>query len=200
MQKLTSILIVFLFYLVCDLNAGDKNKIFNDLIDKIENAQRFKIIYSSEYSSEKNASIYIEKGNKYRIDLGNRMIACDSVTVWNYDIEKKKVTITNYENFDGQISIPNLFLNLKKNYKPISLKKKHSSKNEAGIFILLLKSEKDQSEIELALDKNYKVKRMSFQSDGFTQSWKIISLHFNPLQVQSIKLESIDDFEIIDLR
>ena len=208
MQKLNSLLFTFLIIFINTLNAADKYVIFNELINKIDDSKRLKVEYFNDNlsdnlsgnSGDNIGSIYIEKSNKYRIDLGQRIIASDGKTVWNYDLKNQKVIITNFENDEGQISIPNILMNLKNNYKPHTLKKNHHSSGAENIWMLELVSKADGSKIELILNKNHKLRHITFSSEEFVQSWEIKSLHFNPPRLNVLKLSDDSKFDIIDLR
>ena len=200
MQKLINILIIFFIILTITLNAADKYDIFNDLINKIDDSKRLKVEYFDDNLSDNIGSVYIEKNNNYRINLGQRIIASDGKTVWNYDLNNQKVIITNFENDEGQISIPNILMNLKNNYKPHSLKKNHHSAGAENIWILELVSKADGSKIELILNNNHKLRHITFSSEEFVQSWEIKSLHFNPPRLNVLKLSDDSKFDIIDLR
>jgi Outer membrane lipoprotein carrier protein LolA len=204
MQKLNNILIIFFIIFIPTLNAADKYNVFNELIIKIDTSKRLKVDYFddnlTDNSSDNIGSIYIEKNNKFRIKIGQRIIASDGKTVWNYDLKNKKLIITNFENDEGQISIPNILMNLKNNYKPHSLKKNHHSSGAGIIWILELISKVDGSKIEFILDKNHKLKNITFSSEEFIQSWKIKSLHFDPPKLKILKLSDDSEFDIIDLR
>jgi len=83
--------------------------------DKYESISDAKATFSQSYkgssgkSQSASGTIYIKKGNKYRIETGGQIIITDGTTSWTYSPKKKQVVIDNYKE-DGSSFSPNKFL------------------------------------------------------------------------------------------
>jgi outer membrane lipoprotein carrier protein len=116
MMKIVKYLpVLFLIIVVNVTYAQDAQEIIKNVQSKynsIKDAQATfsqSVRYSSGSNQSSSGTIYIQKGDKYRIESKNEVIVTDGVTSWSYSKKKRQVVIDNYKN-DGNTFSPNKFL------------------------------------------------------------------------------------------
>ena len=123
MLKLSSLFIIFSSFLF----AIDKNSAHKELKDKFSNLKTLAINYVNSYNPDIRGEIIAEKGNKYIISLGDRIITSDGKVVWNYSISQKTVMVSNFKELNS-VSIESIFFKELNESKAQSLKSVSSSR------------------------------------------------------------------------
>lgn len=154
----------------------------------------------SQVSESYNAisgKFYFAKENKYRIELPHNIIISDGQSIWNHDISRKKVIISNIDEDPLAFSLRQYIYEYPSKCKITEEKKKDG-------YLLFL----DASDTDL----NFKSAKLWVTSNYLIQKILVIDFADNPftLQFSNIKLlNSIDDsffefnkkdIKIIDLR
>ncbi len=100
-----SILIAFLFFLHNVSTAQEKAE---DIVNKIrqtyEKLESLKGEFEQEFTwalagetQVLNGTLYLKKGDRYRVETPNQMIITDGKTVWTYSLDKNQVFVDNLE-------------------------------------------------------------------------------------------------------
>lgn len=202
MQKLIKILI-YLLLAFNFLYSQDKNSVFNSLVKEFKDINSIYIEYKSLDIPNLSGSILAKKGNYYKITTNDRLIVCDSKTIWNYSLIDKNVIISNVKNLSSA-SLENVFFQLIDNYEPTDLNKVTNSKG-LTFFELYLKS-KDNStttfdKIILILNSKNKIEEIKLYEKFRNTNIKIEQINLNvKTDDNTFKFEVNEKMEIIDLR
>ena len=124
-----------------------------------------------------------KKGNKFVLDLGERILVSNGVTVWNYSKSANSVVISNFED-KGQVSIEKVFFTFLQSYKAsASFSEQTSTGQKLTTLRLVPPTPEDMisgvKSIELGLSpKTLDVLRITI-TDASTQKWNVSSLKIN---------------------
>ena len=123
-----------------------------------------------------------KKGNKYRMDLGSRLIICNGKTIWNYSPEDNKTVISSYEANSQQISLEDIFFSFIDIFEPIEIKAVVNSRGRNS-YMLKLKPKSESKhfrmikEVNIWVDRrNYSLQSFQVIEEGQTLSWRISKL------------------------
>ena len=143
-KRIVNIEIIFLFAL-CSITIGNaqskKDSVYKELVNiykhVIQVSFNFKLI-------EENftGSLTAKKGNKYKMVIADRIIICNSKSIWNYAPKENKVVISSFEESSDQVSIESLFFSFLENFEPVNMTESVLSKNQTA-WILSLKPKKN---------------------------------------------------------
>lgn len=196
-----------IFLLVATLSHAysiNKDKAFERLTLKFKNINSIYVKFFDLISRQKG-EIFAQTGGKYNLILSNRKIVCDGKTVWNYNITKKQIVISDY--------LPDSYINLEsfrefaKNFKPIQLEKEYNSSLGALNKLVLQHKEETSWLVFLYFNEKYCIKMAGFQQsswgDDVASVYRITSIKLNPKIKPSkfeFKIPKDKDIEVIDLR
>jgi len=122
-----------------------------------------------------------KKGNKFILDLGDRVLVSNGAVVWNYSKGANSVVISNFED-KGQISIEKVFFTFLKSYKPSAVLSEQTSKGPKLTTLRLLPPSSEGTingvkSIELGLSpKTLEVLRISITDANSIQRWNVSSM------------------------
>ncbi len=126
-------------------------------------------------------SVKAKKGNKFILDLGDRVLVSNGAVVWNYSKGANSVVISNFED-KGQISIEKVFFTFLKSYKPSAVLSELTSKGPKLTTLRLLPPSSEGTingvkSIELGLSpKTLEVLRISITDANSIQRWNVSSM------------------------
>ncbi len=126
-------------------------------------------------------SVKAKKGNKFVLDLGDRVLVSNGIAVWNYSKGANSVVISNFED-KGQISIEKVFFTFLKSYKPSAVLSEQTSKGQKLTTLRLMPPSSEGTingvkSIELGLSpKTLEVLRISITDANTTQRWNVSSM------------------------
>jgi len=198
-------ILFFLIHLVADAQIS-KESVYNKLVEKYGNISSISLEFKS-LEDGLEGSLKAKKGNKFKIDIGGRLIICDSKTVWNYSIEDNKCVVSSFEDNSGQISLEDIFFSFIENYQPSNLKGENSS--DKGISYVLALIPKDSLEsmayadkVKIWLDqKTYTIRKMQVFDEGNPLTWEIAKLKVRvKYSDKSFNFDPPKDCTLIDLR
>jgi outer membrane lipoprotein carrier protein len=114
MKNLKYLLIIFAISISGIANSQDAQEIIRKVQSKYDKINDAKATFSQSISGSGKANnssgtIYIKKGNQYRIEAGGQIVITDGKTSWSYSPRKKQVVIDNYKD-DVNTFSPNKFL------------------------------------------------------------------------------------------
>lgn len=104
-KSLFSVPILFAFFLVSITTAQEKAE---DIVNKIrqtyEKLESLKGDFEQEFTwalagetQSLNGTLYLKRGDRYRVETPNQMIITDGKTVWTYSLDKNQVFVDNLE-------------------------------------------------------------------------------------------------------
>ena len=142
---------------------------------------RLKFIASNGAVPTTAGSIKAKKGNKFVLDLGDRVLVSDGATIWNYSKPSNSVVMSNFED-KGQISIEKVFFTFLKSYKASAVLSEQTSKGQKLTTLRLMPPNGEGmingvKSIELGLSpKTLEVLRISITEATSTQRWDVSSM------------------------
>ncbi|MCX6148430.1 MAG: outer-membrane lipoprotein carrier protein LolA [Candidatus Kapabacteria bacterium] len=200
MKKIFLIILIFTNIL---LSQNDKNEVFNSITNKFKNLKTISIDYISQDGTQ--ANIKAKKGDKYIINLNNRIIYNDGKTIWNYNIKENNVIINSKNiNLKNQFTIDDLFFDIINNSKVISLKSIVKTNFTISKIIEIEPNNKSFKidKIEMSLNSNNEIKILKLQLDGKPISFVISDIKVNlELNDKLFKfVQTNKETEMIDMR
>jgi chaperone LolA len=137
----------------------------------------------SKMKQKVDGTIYIKKGNKYRIELEKQTIVTDGKTVWSYSPINNQVIIDKFKDDPKSVTPDKVFVNVPKNYLAISLGTENILNKKTSVIKLTPKDKK-------SLTKTMKV--WIDEEDYFMRKIEIIdaSDNVNIYLIKSIKIDS----------
>lgn len=203
MQELSKIIILLLIFNISNSLSNDKDEIFEKLKDKYSNLVSISFDFKSDNKMGLEANITAKKGNKYRITMKERLIYCNSKTVWNYSIRDKNVLISNFNNLKSG-SLEQIFFDFVKNYNAIKSSKSINStgKNYTSIELQAIdKKNADYDSIELQIDDNLSINGIVLVKNYKKESFIISNIKLNDkIDDKYFEFDGNDKIEKIDLR
>jgi len=126
-------------------------------------------------------SVKAKKGNKFVLDLGDRVLVSNGAAVWNYSKAQNSVVVSNFED-KGQISIEKVFFTFLKSYKASAVLSEQTSKGQKLTTLRLIPPTSESmingvKSLELGLSpKTLEVLRISITDANSTQKWEVSSM------------------------
>ncbi len=205
-MKIKSIIwLITLFFITMPLlSQNDKDKVYNQLLEKYGSLSSISLKYRSMDNKNIEGSIEAKRGNKYIIKMGNRIITCNGKAIWNYSIDDKNVIISNFDSDLHSNSIEKMFFSLLEEFVPLEMKRESSSRGTT-FTILTLESPKgtqfDVQRINLWLNRNSEIESFSLIRNGIEEKWAVWDIAIN----RKIADKTFDFIvpkgtEVIDLR
>lgn len=205
--KLRLLLIILIFPIILN-SQTNKDEIFKHFKDKFENLNTINVKFrykSTELSIDNmEGTIRAKKGNKYYLNLGDRILICNGKDIWNYSIEEKTVMLSKFNKNIKEISVEDVFFNLINNSKPLSYIKsiKNNKINTLSLAINDNMKEKYKiNEIKLNLDDKKNLLSIELIDNKSIKFWDILNFDYNPnLNDTEFTFNTPKDVELIDLR
>lgn len=98
--------IVTLLLFLSVIIAQDKNPLLNDVQEKYKTVKNFTADFKQEGDAgQLEGKFYFAKGNKLRIELEERLIVTDGVTIWTYHSAANRVIINSFEDNPTSLSL-----------------------------------------------------------------------------------------------
>jgi outer membrane lipoprotein-sorting protein len=203
MKKYAIILISIFTILLGMVDAkSNADAEFNAIKKIYGNMKTVSFNFANQDNSNIHGSLIAKRGNKFKLQFGNRTIRCDGKTVWNYSQDENNVIVSNFESHGDENSIETIFFSMLDTHKPIGLS---SSTNSAGnkLMLLDLVSTADPNrKIEIAYyPDNRTIAEVTLTNNYVVETWLINKLKINPeIADNTFIFESDEKIEMIDLR
>lgn len=204
-MKLYKLILVFLAVAITSVaSAQDAQEIIKKTQDTYRDINDAKATFSQTVKSGGSSSgtIYIQKGDKYRIETKGQTIVTDGTTSWSYSPKKKQVVIDNYKNDKNSFS-PNRFLF---NYPEEFYSDLEGEEKAGGADCYVLKlTPRNKGSIKSAkiwIDKNdYLIRKITISSSESTSTYALNNIDLNPgLNSSKFTFSPPSGVEVIDLR
>lgn len=166
--------------------------------ESIENLQA-DFSQSSNGKSSLKGKFYFSKENNYRIELSNNTIISDGSSIWNHDVTRKKVIVSNIDEDPLAFSLYEYIFDYPE-------KCEVTEEQDGNDFLLILNGEKTDLQFKTAklwVNSDYlisKIRVIDFSGNAFTLVFKNIKIDKN---LSNSLFKYIDDKNInklIDLR
>lgn len=186
--KVIAILGAILFCVVPNIVFGQQTaeKLYGIIIKKYGSLSSLRMNFTSVNGAviKATGSLKAKKGNKFVLDLGDRVLVSDGLTIWNYSKSSNSVVMSNFED-KGQISIEKVFFTFLKSYKASAVLSEQTSKGQKLTTLRLIPPDGEGmingvKSIELGLSpKTLEVLRISITDAASTQRWDVSSMKIN---------------------
>ena len=193
MLRLSSI--ILLIGAVCSFSQISKKAVLDTLQNRFNNLESISFKFYNEDIDELKGQLIAVKGNKYKLEIGDKIIVSDSDTVWNYSIKENTVLVSEFKDLKS-VSIENIFFEYLNNSDPISLSKVNTSFGD-NYYKLELENTKEELKFSLFLNRNLDVKGFHFEDRD--ETWIIENLRINPPPPTRFKFDASEDAEVIQL-
>ncbi len=208
MKKNIFYISVFLLFTLLSANLfsqNDKDIVYNQLIEKYGDLKSISLQFKSMDNPRVEGSLQAKRGNKYRLEMGSRIITSNAKFIWNYSIDDKNVIVSRFDKGLHSNSIENLFFTFLQDFSPVSLKKENSSKGTSFTILTLKSVNNDENinieSITLWLDQNSNIQSFAIENGKSTEKWSVWNLNTNPnLTDKSFDFRVPKGAELIDLR
>ncbi|MFC2130650.1 outer membrane lipoprotein carrier protein LolA [Bacteroidota bacterium] len=203
------IIILSLLFVVIPLftcySQDSKEKIYDELVKiyKYVTTVSFDFKLLEENFS---GSLTVKKGNKYKMEIGGRIIISNGKTIWNYSPKENKVVISDLEEIGDQVSLESFFFSFLENFQPVKLTEKKTSKGiEAYVLDLKVKENTKSfqkiSTVEIWIDRGtYDIIQFHI-NEPQQMTWHIEKLRLRKKASNSIfDFQPNEDCTIVDLR
>ncbi|MBI4535252.1 MAG: outer membrane lipoprotein carrier protein LolA [Ignavibacteriae bacterium] len=115
----------------------------NDAQLKFSQKARFELARIEEHA---NGTLFVKKGNKYRVELEEQTIVTNGATVWSYSLPNNQVLIDNFKLQDNPFSPEKILTGAPKDFYATTLGRERVGKSEAIVLKLVPKD--DQSVVK----------------------------------------------------
>ena len=202
-----SMILIFLFNILVKAQ-NDKNKIYNDLINKYGKITSIESSFQDETNFSGKCKLKAKIGNKYSINIAENKIVCDGKTIWNYNQKRKNVVVSDFTTEIGGITLDYFFFNVLENLEPISLKTQIPAENKNSgqkSYILELQNKdklSDIRQVNLFISSDLKkIDAIEIVTSSGSQKWKIINLLINKkISDSDFNFKVPENVEVIDMR
>ena len=143
-----------------NLSADNQNKILAEIENKLNSIKSLQVDFVQEVNSgvfatidRTEGKIFIQEGDRFRIESDEQTIVSDSVVIWIYSAENKQVKIDSVYKIDDLVRPSEYLFTFKDGYDVTLLDDNQCDFGEC--FKVLLKAENDDSfikEMTLAID------------------------------------------------
>jgi outer membrane lipoprotein-sorting protein len=188
--------LLFIFIFV----QNDGNEIISKLQNKFEQINYLSADFAQSVPGSNSliGKFYFSKTNNYRIELQNNIIISDGITIWNHDINRKKVIISSVENDPLAFSLSEYIYNY-----PQKCKIKQDRIEEETVLILSeADSELNFETVKLWINNEFLITRIDVKDFGGNN----YSLLFDKLIINEkiddskFKFKENSNLKVLDLR
>lgn len=146
MKSVLALPILQVFLVLSPLVATAQEKA-NDIVNKIRQTYEKLESLRSDFEQQftwslagetqvLNGTLYLKKGDRYRVETPNQMIITDGKTVWTYALDKKQVYVDNLEKSRDNPLPRDLIVKYTRDFKPKLLRSEKF--DEADCYVLSL--------------------------------------------------------------
>ncbi|MDR0927048.1 MAG: outer membrane lipoprotein carrier protein LolA [Ignavibacteria bacterium] len=199
MKKIPIILMSFCLLSYIAAAQQTKESVYKQLVTKHSPITSISATFDAADGSINNCYLQAKVGNKYVINLDNRVIVSDGKTIWNYAPARKNVVISEYIPEIAGITLDKFFFEVIGNLTPVSL-----TKNANSYILSLINTDKTQEIKSVNLILNSKcntINGVEITTAGNTQKWLLKNYKINkPIADKVFTFKTPDNTEVIDMR
>ncbi len=195
-------IIVFLLAVASVFAQNDKVQVYNSLLSKYGDINSISLKFKSMNNKSLEGKLDAQKGNKYVLRLGDRIITCNGKTLWNYSETDNNVIVSNFDSNIHTNSLENFFFSLISQLNPVELKAESSSRGTSfRILTLEPKTSEQFSQIKLWIDSKGEIASIAIIKDKIEEKWAIWEVRINPkFEKEYFIFKAPKNVEIIDVR
>ena len=196
---------LFILFSITLFSQNSKEDIFKALKDKYGNLESISADFSLSNNSVVKGKFLAKSGNKYIMQMDNRIITCNGSTLWNYSIRQNNVVISKFEEMSDEVSVEKILFDLINGYKILEAKKEVSSGKQSNFVVTLQKnstSDNVLNKVKIWVNpKNYIINSIGIDRGGDFEIWNLSNLKINPkLDNNKFEFSIPKNAEQIDLR
>ncbi len=201
-------IIVFfaIIFFVNNLHSkNSKEEIFNSLKSKYGNLESVSADFSLSTNDKIKGKFWAKSGNRYVMQMDNRIITCNGNTLWNYSIKQNNVVISSFDKMSDEVSVEKILFDLMNDYKILEAKSELSSSKQKNLMLLLERNKQNSSNLNKVKiwvnPNNYSINSIGIDRGGEFEIWNLSNLKIN-VKVEDSKFEfkTPKNAEEIDLR
>ena len=195
-------IIVFLLAVAIVFAQNDKSQLYNSLLSKYGDINSISLKFKSLNNHSLEGKLDAQKGNKYVLRLGDRVITCNGKTLWNYSETDNNVIVSTLHSNIHTNSLENLFFSLISQLNPVELKVESSSRGTSfRILTLEPKTSEQFSQIKLWIDSKGEIASIAIIKDKIEEKWAIWDVRINPkFEKEHFNFKAPKNVETIDIR
>lgn len=183
---------------------NSKEEIFNYLKSKYGNIESIVAEFALSTNQKIKGKFWAKSGNKYIMQMDNRIITCNGTNLWNYSIKQNNVVISSFDKMSEEISVEKILFDLMNDYKVIEAKSELASKGKKQLMIVLEKNKKEGnlSKVKIWVDpNNYSINSVGIDRGGEFEIWNLSNLKINTkIEDSKFDFKTPKNAEEIDLR
>ena len=177
-----------------------ENSTIGKLQQKYEQINNLTAEFAQESANTNSiiGTFYFSKKNNYRIDLPNNIIISNGSTIWNQDIKRKKVIISNVEDDPLAFSFTEYIYD----YPAKCNVSEEQMGNNTIITLTQSSSELNFKVARLWVDNSYLINKIEVEDFGgniFSLLFSNISIN-NKISSSKFEFENTENLKVIDLR
>lgn len=197
--------LLFIIFSTLLFSQNSKDDIFKQLKDKYGNLQTISADFALSNNSVVKGKFLAKAGNKYIMQMDNRIITCDGSTLWNYSARQNNVVISKFEEMSDDVSVEKILFDLMNDYKILDAKKEVTTGKQSSIVITLQKSnplDNNLNKVKLWINpKNYNINSVGIDRAGEFEIWHLNNLKINSkIEDNKFEYKIPKNVEQIDLR
>lgn len=195
-------IVVFLLAVAIVFAQNDKSQLYNSLLSKYGDINSISLKFKSLNNHSLEGKLDAQKGNKYVLRLGDRVITCNGKTLWNYSETDNNVIVSNFDSNIHTNSIENFFFSLISQLNPVELKVESSTRGTSfRILTLEPKTSEQFSQIKLWIDSKGEIASIAIIKDKIEEKWAIWDVRINPkFEKEHFNFKAPKNVETIDIR
>ncbi|HUI31530.1 MAG TPA: outer membrane lipoprotein chaperone LolA [Candidatus Acidoferrales bacterium] len=176
---------------------------FNQTHDVIIHFTQTVVMPLSKMSKVTDGTLYLKKGNKYRIETEDNVLVTDGKTSWTYAPSSKRIVVDNYKEDKNTISPDKFLLNVPSDFYVVLLSSNFSDADTT--YTLRLTPKNDNSfirSIKLVVSRNWTVRSAEISDMNDTRyTYTVKDLKINSgLPDSEFEFDPPKDAQIVDLR
>ena len=206
MKKLYLAILIILFVVNILQARNSKEEIFNSLKSKYGNIESVVADFALSTNQKIKGKFWAKSGNKYIMQMDNRIITCNGTNLWNYSIKQNNVVISSFDKMSEEVSVEKIMFDLLNEYKVLEAKTELASKGKKQLLILLEKNKKDGNanlnKVKIWVDaNNYSINSIGIDRGGEFEIWNLTNMKINTkIEDSRFEFKTPKNAEEIDLR
>lgn len=201
-----SLYIILLFLCSSFLLAQETTEtLYDKTIKPITASKTIKVSVSNAGSAQNSAVVTAKRGNKFVLEMADRTIICNAKDIWNYDKQRKAVSISAFNPNANSLSVEKVFFEVLSAYKATQFQKQNNSSTGSAYILTLTPNGKPISgaqSITLTIDATtYSIKKVVVVAQQGKQEWNVLSLQLNPkIKDTLFNFKVPKGVEVVDMR
>lgn len=213
MNRYVALMMIMIIALTGNVSAGGETA--QEVLEKVRkkydsiNDAELKFSQTVKFAMTKieqhvNGTLFIKKGNKYRVELEEQTIVTNGETVWSYSVPNNQVLIDHFKMDERSLSPERILVGAPKDYAVTLVAREKVGKTDAVVLKLVPKT--DQSFVKSMKlwvdDSDWLIKKVDLADvNGKETSYLVSEVRVNVgLQDSRFTYQIPDGIDVVDLR